>query len=187
MITRKTRRGLIALVLLTALSFWIASRQDNETPQPIAGMDTKLNYVLHEFELQFYDEEGQPAINMRAPVLKNDPKLQLGTIEHPVIKLNQPGAVWNLTSDSATVTDDKEHILLSGQVHVQRREPAYGNWVELDTREVQIDVTPQTARTNEPVNMFDGYNRFSAIGLDLDMNTNTFILKQQVKGTYAVN
>jgi LPS export ABC transporter protein LptC len=187
MITRKTRRGLIVLALLTGLSFWIASRQDHETPQPIAGMDTKLNYVLHEFELQFYDKNGQPAINMRAPVLRNDPKLQLGTIEHPVIKLNQPGAVWDLTSDSATVTDNKEHLLLSGQVHVQRREPATGNWVEFDSREIQIDVTPQTARSDEAVYMFDGHNRFSAIGLDLDMKTNTFIFKQQVKGTYAVN
>jgi lipopolysaccharide export system protein LptC len=187
MITRKTRRGIIALVVLSALSFWIASRQDNETPEPVAGLDTKLNYVLYEFELQFYDEKGQPAINMRAPVLRNDPKLQLGTIEYPVIKLNQPGAEWKLTSDSATVTDDKEHVQLSGQVHAQRLEPAIGKWMELDTREVQIAVTPQTASTSESVSMFDGYNRFSGVGMDLDMKTNTFKLKQQVKGTYAVN
>ncbi len=187
MITRKTRRGVIALVLLTTVSFWVSRKQDNETPEPVAGLDTKLNYVLHDFELQFFDENGRPTINMRAPVLRNNPVLQLGTIEHPVIQLNHPDAIWNLTSDSATITADKEHVQLSGQVHLQRREPASGNLVELNTREVQIEVTPQTATTDQPVSIFDSYNRISAIGLDLDMKSNTFKLKQQVKASYAVN
>ena len=178
---------MIALVLLTAISFWVSRKQDNENPEPVAGLDPKLNYVLRDFELQFFDENGQPTINMRSPVLRNNPVLQLGTIERPVIKLHQADAEWNLTSDSATVTADKEHVQLSGQVHVQRHEPATGNWVEFDTREVRIEVTPQTASTDQAVNMFDGYNQVSGIGLDLDMKTNTFILKQQVKATYAVN
>lgn len=187
MITRKTRRGIIVLVLLTAVSFWVNRKQDDETLEPVAGLDPKLNYVLRDFELQFFDKNGQPTINMRAPVLRNDPVLQLGTIEHPVIKLNQPGAVWDLTSDSATVTADKEHVQLSGQVHIKRHEPTTGNWVELNTRDVRVEVTPQTASTDQQVRMFDGYNQASAIGLDLDMKTNTFTLKQQVKATYAIN
>lgn len=187
MTPRKTQQGIIALVLLTAVSFWVSRELENEAPELVAGLDPRLNYVLRDFELQFFDENGQPTINMRAPVLRNNPQLQLGTIEHPVIRLNQPDAVWNLTSDSATVTADKEHVQLSGQVQVQRHEPASGNWLELNTREVRIEVTRQTASTDQPVSMFDGYNHVGAIGLELDMKTNTFNLKQQVKATYAVN
>jgi LPS export ABC transporter protein LptC len=187
MITRRTRRGIVVLVVLTAVSYWVGHKQDIDVTEPVSGLDTKLNYVLRDFELQFYDANGQPTINMHAPVLRNDPKLQLGTIEHPVILLNQADAVWHLTSDFATVTADKEHVQLSGQVHVQRNEPVTGNWVELNTREVQIEVTPQTASSDLAVRIFDGYNQLSAIGFDLDMKTNTFKLKQQVKATYAVN
>jgi len=187
MITRKTRRGIIAMVLLTAFSYWAGRDGDKETREPVAGIDPKLNYVLRDFELQFYDANGQPTINLQAPILRNNPKLQVGTIENPVVKLNQPGTVWNLTSDTATVTADKEHVNLFGAVHVQRLETASGNRVELDTSEVQIEVTPQTASTTQAVNMFDGLNQTSAIGLDLDMKANTFKLKQQVKATYAVN
>ncbi len=187
MITTKTRNGVIALVTLTAVSFWISRSQKHEAPQPVAGLDPKLNYVLHDFELQFFDENGQPTINLRAPILRNDPELELGTIEQPVMKLNQADVVWNLTADTATVTADKEHVQLLGQVHVKRQETDTGRWVVLDTREVRIEVTPQTASTNQPVNMFDGNNRVSGIGLDLDLIANTFILKQQVKATYAVN
>jgi len=178
---------MIALVLITAVSFWASREQDNDNLEPVVGLDPKLDYVLRDFELQFFDENGQATLNMQAPVLRNNPELQLGTIEHPVIQLNRPDGVWNLTSDSATVTADKEHVQLSGQVHVERHEPATGKWVEFDTREVRIEVTPQTASTDQPVNIFDGYNQVSGIGLDLDMKSNTFILKQQVKATYAVN
>jgi LPS export ABC transporter protein LptC len=187
MITRKTRRGIILLALLTGASFWAGRSQDNQGTDPMAGLDPRLNYVLRDFELQFYNENGEPTINMKAPVLRNDPELQLGTVEQPVVQLNQTGEVWDITADKATVTADKEHVRLLGQVHVRRLEPASGNWLELTTREVQIQVTPQTASTDQPVRMFDGLNELNAIGLDLDLKANTFNLKQQVKATYAVN
>ena len=187
MITRKTRNGIIAMVVLTAVSFWISRSQQKEPPEPVAGLDPKLNYVLRDFELQFFDENGQPTINLRAPVLRNDPDLQLGTIEHPVMRLNQAEVVWDLTADTATVTADKEHVQLLGQVHVERYEPASGSRVKLDTREVQIEVTPQTARSNQAVSMSDGFNQVNAIGLELDMKASTFSLNKQVRATYAVN
>ena len=187
MITRKTQRGILVLLVLTAFSFWVARQQEKEVTDPVAGIDPKLNYVLRDFELQFYDKDGQPTINMQAPSLRNDPELQVGTVEQPVIQLNQPNATWNLTSDSARVTADKEHVWLSGQVYIMRSDLESGNWVRLITEEIKVNVTPQTASTDYPVTMFDGYNQLNAIGLDLDMKTNTFKLKQKVKATYAVN
>jgi LPS export ABC transporter protein LptC len=187
MITRKTRRGMIALVFLSAISFWISRSQDEDGPAPVSGLDPKLDYVLRDFELQFFDEDGQPTINMRAPVLRNNPDLEMGTIEHPVVRLNQADAVWDISSETATVTADKEHVALLGRVNVRRSEPGTDSWVEMDTRDVQVEVTPQTAVTDQPVSMFDGLNRVNAIGLELDMKSKIFKLKQQVKATYAVN
>jgi LPS export ABC transporter protein LptC len=178
---------MIAMVLLTTVSFWVNRLQHSEAPEPVTDLDPKLNYVLRDFELQFFDENGTPTINLQAPVFRNDPDKELGTIENPSMKLNQPEFVWDLTADAATVTADKEHVQLLGQVHVRRQELATGYWVELETSEVQIEVTPQTATTSEPVNVYDGQNQASAVGLGLDLKSNTFYLKEQVKATYAVN
>lgn len=175
------------LIVLGAVTFWLNRSQDIDKPAPVAGLDPELNYVLHDFELQFFDEYGQPTINMKAPVLRNDPKLQLGTIVSPVVKLNQAEAVWDMMADTATVTADKEHVQLIGKVNVKRNEPETGRWVELNTEEVAIEVTPQTAVTDQPVRMFDGYNQVDAIGLELNLKTKTYTLKQQVKATYVVN
>jgi len=187
MITRNTQRGIISMVLLTAVSFWISRSQDDRSPAPVAGLDPKLDYVLRDFEVQSFDEQGQPSINLRAPFLRNNPVLEVGTIEQPVIILNQADTTWILSSDSATITKDKEHVQLSGDVHLRKSEHESGAWVELDTRDVQIEVSPKTAKTDQPVSMFDGLNRVTAIGLDLDMKANTFKLKKQVKASYAVN
>ena len=187
MITRKTRNGIVVLVVLTSVSFWLGSAKDDKKQAPVSDLDTKLNYVLRDFELQFYDENGQPTMNLKAPLLRNDPKLEIGTIENPVMKLYQADIIWDLNADLATVTNDKEHVELLGAVHVRRQEPDSGNWLTLDTREVKIAVTPQVATTDEAVTMSDGINRLDAIGLELDMLSSTFHLKQQVKATYAVN
>ena len=88
MITRKTRNGITALFLLTAVSFWVSQTDDGEVMAPVSDVDPKLNYVLRDFELQFYDENGLPTMNLKAPVLRNDPDLELGTIENPVMILN---------------------------------------------------------------------------------------------------
>jgi lipopolysaccharide export system protein LptC len=187
MITRKTRRGIIVLLVLTGVSFWASRQHDTRLQEPLAGLDPKLDYVLRDFELQFFDEQGHPTINLRAPELRNNPELQMGTIEQPVFRLNQPGLTWNLTAESATVTADKEHVHLVGQVNILRHEPATGALAELNTTEVMIEVTPQTASTDAPVSIQDSFSQIDAVGLDLDMKTNTFTLKQQVRATYAVN
>ena len=187
MITRKTRRGIIALVLLTSVSFWASREQQDDDPEPVTGLDPRLDYVLRDFELQVYDVNGKTTLNLKAPVLSNNPLLEMGTIENPLLVLHQEDITWNLTADSATITADKEHVELLGKVYVQRLDLLTGNRIELNTSELKIEVTPQTADTFEPVSMFDGLNNIDAVGMQLDMMNDTFKLKQQVKAIYAVN
>ncbi len=175
------------LLVLAGISMWVSRDNVDDTQRPQSDVDTNFNYVLRDFELQYFDEAGQPALNLRAPVLRNDPDMQLGTIEQPVVKLYQPGLVWDLQADVATVTADKEHINLGGQVNIQRQQVETGRRTRLNTMDVQIEVTPQTAHTDALVEVFDGFNHMSGVGLDMDMQANTFALKKQVKATYAVN
>jgi len=187
MISRKTRRGITALVLLTSVSFWATREQLEDDNQPVAGLDPKLNYVLRNFELQVYDQNGNPSLNLKAPILSNNPLLKIGTIEYPTLVLHQQDIIWNLTADSATITADKEHVELKGNVYIHRLELTGANHVEFNTSELKIEVTPQTASTLAPVSLFDGINHITAVGMDLNMMNDTIILKQQVKAIYAVN
>ncbi len=187
MITATIRRGIIGLILLTAVSFWISRKQGVDEISPIADLDPKLNYVLRDFELQVYDEDGKATFNLQAPVLRNNPELKLGTIEQPVISMHDQGTVWGLTAQTAIMTADKEYVHLSGQVQVQWHDPVSGNQAEFETADMKIDVTPQTAATEQEVSLFDGLNKLNAIGMNLNMKNNSYTLKQKVRATYAVN
>lgn len=187
MISRKTRRGIIALVVLTGVSFWAAREQRDDTSEPVTGLDPRLNYVLHDFNLQVFDVNGKATLNIKAPVLSNDPVLGIGTIENPLLILHQQGVTWKLVADWATITSDKERVKLSGSVYVQRLELLTGNRVEFKTSEIEVEVTPQIASTAEPVSLFDGHNHMDAVGMQLDMMNDTFHLNQEVRAIYAVN
>jgi len=43
MITEKTWRGIISLILLAAISFWIGHKQGIDAPTPVTGVDPRLN------------------------------------------------------------------------------------------------------------------------------------------------
>jgi len=187
MISRNTQRGIMAMVLLTGVSFWAAREQHDDTLEPVAGLDPKLNYVLRNFELQVFDTNGKATLNMRAPVLSNDPVLGIGTVENPLLVLRQQDITWNMVADSATITADKEHVELFGKVYVQRLDLLTGKREELNTSEIKLEVVPQTASTTEAVSLYDGVNQIDAIGMYLDMMNDTIQLKQQVKAIYAVN
>jgi LPS export ABC transporter protein LptC len=187
MISRKTRRGIMAMVLLTGISFWATREQREDDIGPVTGLDPKLNYVLRNFELQVFDQNGNATLNLKAPTLSNNPLLKMGRIENPTLVLHQQDITWNMTADSATITADKEHVELLGKVYVHRFETATARRVELNTSELKIEVVPQTASTAAPISLFDGSNHMNAVGMTLDMMSDTFTLKQQVEAIYAIN
>jgi len=187
MISGKTRQGFFILLVLAGITTWVTQDEVDNRQEQQSDVDPNFNYVLRDFELQYFDENGQPSLSLKAPMLQNDPNMQLGTIEQPVVRLYQPGLIWDLQADVATVTADKEFVNLNGSVNIERQQIDTGRQTQLRTTDVKIEVTPQTATTDALVEVFDGPNQFSGFGMDLDMMANTFELKRQVKATYAVN
>jgi LPS export ABC transporter protein LptC len=180
-------RGIAALAAVTAVSFWLNRGSDENKQDPISGLDTRLDYALQEFEAQYYDAEGRLALNLRAPVLTNNASSGIGIIEQPKFNVVQDGHLWSIVADTATVTADRERILLTGEVNMRRRDPSTAAWLEVNTSEMTLDVTPRVARSEQSVIIVDGSNTLEAVGFRIDMNDDSFHLDNQVKGLYAIN
>lgn len=186
MTTRKSRQGIVLLLFLTLISFWLSRQHQAQKPPQMSGLDPSLDYMLRDFELQTYDSSGLPLLNLRAPLLRNNSAVKLGTIEAPVIVLNKPDAKWSLVADSATMTEDRERIHLFGHVNVKRIENTTGRHAQMDTGEIEVQVTAQTASTTKPVSIKDGQNSLQAQGMDIDLKSGRFKLKHNVRARYAV-
>jgi lipopolysaccharide export system protein LptC len=186
MIPRRTVHGILVLSVLSALSFWLSRdvRRDEQTS--IGGLDTSLNYALRDFEARYFDEQGRLAARVEAPLLTNDASTGIGRIDQPRFRVVHEGNLWTILSESATVTPDRERVQLAGAVQMVRVEPGSLRQLDIQTREVTVEIDPRIAHSTEHVVITEGENVLEATGFRLDMSNNQFQLAQGVRGTYAI-
>ncbi len=185
MIRPKTRQGIYLLALLAALS-WLAAR-DRSQPSagPLDDLDTRLNYALWDFSAQVLDENGRVNMHIEAPLLRNNASSQIGTMENPRIRIQQDEDEWYITAESAIITADREHVSLVGGVDLMRHNPLGTDTLEIRTRDMLLNVTPRTASTDAQVSITQNGDQLEAVGMNLDLKTDSYELLDKVSGRYA--
>ncbi len=186
MSARRTRRGILLLALLVFLS-WQLSRSTGEVEEgPIEGLDTKLNYALYDFEGRLLDDLGRTNLEIEAPSLRSDAASGIGTVQQPNIRIQQENEEWYITADSAIITADREHITLSGDVTLLRRNQLTGELLDIKTSEVLLNVTPRTASTESDVRIRHAGDSLDATGMKIDMIKDRYELLSNVRAHYEV-
>jgi LPS export ABC transporter protein LptC len=175
------------LVALTAASFWLGRGGPERAALPVEGLDTKLDYALRQFEARHFDADGRPAIRMQAPILTNDAVTGIASIEKPSFQVIHEGSRWDIAAETATVTADRERIILAGGVSMRRADQAAAQALEVRTSKMILEVTPRIARSDQAVVIVDNNSTLEAIGFRIDMRDNSYRLDEQVKGRYVIN
>jgi len=185
-IKRRTYRGIFALLAL-AIGSWIMTRgTDGTDGQPFEQIDTRLNYALHDFEGHLLDDHGRISLEIYSPVLRKNALSEVGTIEQPVVRIQQDDEEWYIEAESAIITADREDVALHGSVNMLRTNKITGETLEIATRDVMLKVTPRTASTDALVTLVQSGDRLDAIGMNLDMITNSYELLDNVRAHYEV-
>jgi len=186
-IPRQTSRGILVLAVLTAAVFWLGRSGSDRRQDPISGLDTRLNYALHDFEARYFDADGKSAVNLWAPILTNNASSGIGIIEQPRFNVVQDGNLWSIVAESATVTADREQIILAGKVNMRRVDPVTERLLEVTTNEMILDVTPRVVHSDRPVVILEDGDKLEAVGFSIDMINESYHLDDQVKGRYGIN
>ena len=185
MIRRKTWGGIGLLTLMAVLS-WLGAHSRSEPPaKPFADLDTRLNYALWDFSAQVLNEQGQVNFQMEAPILRNNASSQIGTVENPHIRIQQKEDQWYITADSAIIAADREHVSLIGNVDMLRENQSSHATLRIRTRDVMLNVKPKTASTDASVNIAQNSDHLEAVGMRLDMKTDSYELLHKVRARYA--
>jgi LPS export ABC transporter protein LptC len=187
LIRRKTRHG-IALLTLLALASWLISRAPSEPgDSPVAELDTRMNYVLWDFDAELLDDEGSISMEISSPKLRNNASSAIGTIENPRIRIRHEQDEWYIRAESAIITADREHVSLMGRVDMLRRNSVSNETMEIETRDVILAVTPKTARTESAVKLIQDGDTLQAVGLELNMKKNKYELLDEVQAHYETS
>jgi LPS export ABC transporter protein LptC len=186
MIRPKTKRGIFLLFLL-AIASWILSRPPSDTNgEPLEKLDTRMNYALWDFNAQLLDDKGRVSLEMESPKLRNNATSAIGTIENPSIVVKYEGDEWHITAESAIITADREHVSLIGDVSMLRHKSLTDEILQINTRDVLLEVAPRTAVTDAAVNIIQAGDQLEAVGMKLDMTNDSFELMDEVRGRYEV-
>ena len=186
MIGRRTRRGLILLFLLAVMSWLFVRPMTEEREGPIQGLDTRLNYALHDFRGHLLDDQGNTRLEIEAPLLRNNAVTGIGTVEWPNFRIQQEGEEWYITAESAVITADREQVTLRGEVKLLRRNETTGEMLDILTSDVLLNVTPRTASTDSDVRLRHAGDRLDATGMNLDMIKDHIELLSEVRAHYEV-
>ena len=184
MMAPSTRWGLVGAAALLAFTYWL-SREDDIGESRIEGLDTALNYALEEFEMRAYDDQGAPALTLWAPRLVNEADTNIGRVDNPRLEVRHEGFVWRLTADTATIGADQEEVYLNGAVHIERTGATPADRVDIDTRNVTLEVDPRVAHSGEAIEVRDTAGVLTATGFRVDMVKDEFQLHNDVQGVYV--
>jgi len=186
-IRRRTAQGIYVLTAL-AIGSWLLIRDaDRPDERPDNGIDTQLNYALHDFEGHLLNDLGQVTVEISSPVLRKDAASEVGTIEAPVVRIQHEDDQWYIEAESAIIASDREHVSLQGYVNILRTNKITGETLEIITQDVMLEVTPKTASTDSLVTLVQSGDRLDAVGMNLDMTTNSYELLDDVRGHYEIH
>lgn len=186
MIKRRTRRGIYVLAVLAIASGLVSRNPSDSTEKPLTRIDTRLNYALHDFEGRLLDELGNINLEISSPVLRKNAESEVGTIESPVIRIQQENELWYISSESAIITADREYVSLIGKVEMLRQNELTGETLEISTRDVMLNITPRTASTESLVSINQAGDHLEALGMNLDMISDSYELLENVQAHYDI-
>lgn len=185
MIRNRTRHGILVLLILAVFSWFAARDQNAPKAKPFKDLDTRLNYALWDFNAKLLDNQGKLNVHIEAPILRNNASSQVGTIENPRIRIQQQDKEWYISADSAIITADREHVSLIGNVDMKREGKDQHDRLEIQTRDVMLNVSPKTITTDASVTMFQNGDQLNADGMRLNMKTDSYELLEKVRAQYA--
>jgi LPS export ABC transporter protein LptC len=187
MIKRKTRHGIFFLAVLSIIIWLVPKNSSDPVDEPPERLDTRLNFSLRDFNGQLLDKQGNVKLQISSPLLRKVAQSEVGTIESPSIRIKQDDEQWHITSESAIITADREYVSLIGDVNILRQNEISGEKLEIATRDVMLRVTPRTASTESFVTIVQYDDRLDALGMNLDMISNSFELLNDVRAHYDVH
>jgi len=157
------------------VTYWLV----RHTPELVAVQETRAanhvpDYFMRDFSLKVYTPDGRLEFRVQGEHAQHFPDTDtLEVIRPRLTKLDEAGRVTDATAQQAITTPEGQRVELKGQVMVQRATPSdvqgrRSPALELRSDYLFIDLERDRMRTDQPVEMRRGADRFSADAMDYD-------------------
>jgi len=177
---------IVALAVVAAITwaaFWLFRTPDRE---PAFVGPPRSNYTLADFELNALDETGKLSFTVTAPALarRNDDG-SLWVDAPNFLIAAKTGAPWKGQSQSAFVNKDGTHMLLAGEVQMQRDATDAAGAARVETRDMDAYPKENRLQTAAAATITQPGSILRGTGMKADLNTHQLELLADVHASFA--
>ena len=175
---------LLVMAVLAMGSWWLVRSMPElwRAPQT-KEVRKEPDYHLAHFATEAFNAQGQRTRQLSGDEARHYPDSEELHIDRVRFAArNEAGQEVQAQALRGIATDDGERVTLLGQVHVLR--PAQGTLPRLELHGEQVVALQkqERLRSDQPVQIVRGADRFSANAMDLDLKTGQYQLSGRVRG-----
>jgi lipopolysaccharide export system protein LptC len=179
--------AIVSLLLLAAAGTWWLLRQTALQGTQTARLKTHApDYYFTDAMVTTLDPKGKPESQLTAPRMLHHPDDDSVEVFSPnMLYLPPDGPAWTLQADHAIEPSGGRIVQFDGHVKVQHPGEKGGPPLMIDTDRITLDLNAHTAVTDAPVQITQGGNHMTALGLDAYLDDNRLLLRTEVRGLYV--
>jgi lipopolysaccharide export system protein LptC len=175
--------------LLAMVTYWLVRHTPEPLPvQPDQPVRHVPDYFMRGFSLKVYAPDGRLEFRVQGDHAEHFPDTDRLEVEQPrLTKVDETGRVTDASARQAITTPDGQRVELKGQAVVRRAgEPgAQGSQAkafELRSDYLFMDLDRDVMRTDRPVEVLRGGDRFTADAMDHDHERGVTRMSGRVRG-----
>lgn len=179
----------IGVLLLAVMSLWLRGQARDPAPTvlEVVAVPHIPDFTIEEFEAVAMDMNGVPRQRIVAPNLLHYADDQTAIIEQPhLIVYNAQTPPWQIDSEKGWLSADGNTLLLKGEVVALRERDKLNERIQIDTRDVDVDLLTDIAVTEEEALIVADRGVTESVGMRARFAENRLFLKNRVRGRYAV-
>jgi lipopolysaccharide export system protein LptC len=175
----------LMLLLLAALTWWLDSKVQPLEPKRDGSSRHDPDYILENFTTTHMSEGGMPRYVLTAKKMVHYPDDDTTHLETPVLRHIEEGKPEiNITANRALLSSGGEDAYFFDNVNVVRQpDQKYGE-LRLVTSFLHVIPDQDLAKTDKPVTLTNPHSIVTAVGLELNSDTQVLKLLSNVKGHY---
>ena len=181
------KRVYLALgILVPIMLFWgLYETPSKQLPSRSADGGESATSYFKGLKTKQYDDQGQLTSTLRSVQVDIHEATDTSYLVAPVMtafKLDAKGSTTVITGERGEYNQSTEQLILAGNVSVQDNAESSG--LTLTTPRLMLDLSKQTASTNEPVTIKANQAYYQATGMFAWLETSKIELLSQVQGIH---
>lgn len=173
--------------LLALLTYWLVrSTPVFEPPAPERPARHEPDYFARQFGLKSFDASGRlrsEIMGAEARHYRDTDTLEIDQVH--IRSFDKKGQVTVATARRAVTNSDASQVQLIGNARVVREAVADKPRLSVSSEFLHADLQTERVRTDKPVELTRGADRFTANGMDFDNIDQVLQLSGRVRGTLA--